>query len=219
MAVRRVAIQAASTNLTEGKIITVDANGYLIDSSLTDPIPLANGGTGKTSAADARIALGVNDANGRLPTSMLPTKLVNAFFHASNDEKTVVGGTWGLTNDASQTDYDPLINSQAGFLTNSTTTNLDEIHFGNLALTAGTYKVTVAYIRSTDCAILEVLHGTTSIGTQDAYGTLLYNRTVSFTYSPTVYTTGNLRFRANGKNGSSSAYRVYLSRLEIIRTG
>jgi hypothetical protein len=214
---------AQRTTLGLGTIATQAANNVSISggaiSGITD-LAVADGGTGSSTAAAARLALGLVDANDRMPAAMAPTKILNSYWHASNDEKTVVAGTWVQTNDASQTDYDPLINPAAGYVYNTSSANSDEIHFGSLGLNAGTYKVSVSYVKVNNTGILEVLHGTTSLGTQDTYAAATtYNQVVSFTYSPATYVSGNFRIKLNGKNGSSTAYRLYVSRIEIIRTG
>lgn len=174
-------MQANTANLTEGGLLSVDANGLLVAGSL-------------------------------------PSKILYSYWHAVWSEKTVVAGTWAQLSSAGRTDYDDGLLSAAGFIQNTTHANNDEIHFGNLILNAGTYKVVLSYVKSNDCAIFEVLHGTTSLGTQDAYAAVDANATVTFTYSPTTRATGNLRLKATGKNGSSSAYNVDICRLEIIRT-
>jgi hypothetical protein len=75
-------------------------------------------------------------------------------------------------------------------------------------------------VKASNRGIMEILLGTVSLGTYDLYtaGTV-YNNVSSFTYSPTTRVTGDLRVKATGKNGSSNAYIVAFSRLEIIRTG
>jgi hypothetical protein len=184
-------------------------------------VAVTDGGTGSGTAAAARLALGLVDANDRMPTAMLPTKILNSYWHASFDEKTDVLGTWVFNSDASQTDYDIALSSSVGNLYNSgNTANNEEVKFGNLTLNAGTYKISFATVKASNRGIMEILLGTVSLGTYDLYtaGTV-YNNVSSFTYSPTTRVTGDLRVKATGKNGSSNAYIVAFSRLEIIRTG
>lgn len=196
MTIRRIAMQAASGNLTAGRFTTVDANGLLIDGTA------------------------ILDANSRLLASQMPTKILNSYWHASWDEKTVVAGTWGEVAEASQTDYDDLLVSSAALKYNSSAANNDEIHFGSLTLNAGTYKISFATIKFINRGIIEILLGSTSLGTYDCYnGSIIYNSVGSLTYSPTTRVTGNLRFKVTGKNASSSGYTIAVSRLEIIRTG
>lgn len=293
MTIRRIALQAATANMTENQAITVDANGllysaglltyaYLQNVSATDKVlgratagagvieeiactaagrallddadaaaqrttlglgtiatqaansvsitggaisgitdlAVADGGTGSSTAAAARLALGMVDANDRMPAAMIPTKVLNSYWHASADEKTNVAGTWGQTNEALQTDYDENLVTQAGLMANNSThTDNDECHFGTITLNAGTYKVSFATRKGASMGIMEVLHGTTSLGTYDCYGADAKNIVSSFTYSPTTRVTGNLRLKCSGHNASSDDYFVQVSRLEIIRTG
>jgi hypothetical protein len=215
---------AQRTTLGLGTIATQAANSVSITggaiSGITD-LPVADGGTGSSTAAAARLALGLVDANDRMPKAMMPTKILNSYWHASLDEMTTVQGSWGVVSDGNQTDYDPSLVPAAGFIsTGNSHANNDEVHFGSLTLNAGTYKISVGTIRGSIYGILEILLGTTSLGTFDLYNASgLYNVTTSFTYSPTTKVTGNLRAKCTGKNGSSTDYYVYLSRLEIIRTG
>lgn len=133
---------------------------------------------------------------------------------------TTVQGTWGQLNIAGCTDFDDVLVTQAGSYNNSTTkADLDEVKISNLVLNAGTYTIIVVWSGSTDTGILEVLHGAASIGTVDTYAAGgSFNTATSFTYSPTVRTSADLRFRANGKNGASSAYAIHLQRIQIRKT-
>lgn len=140
----------------------------------------------------------------------------SAYWRAIWSQKTVVQGTWVQTNKAAQTDYDPALLSQPGIVTNDNPANGDEIHFGNLVLNAGTYKVSVCVETFNTYGILEILHGTTSIGTIDCNGGAT-NVVGSFVYSPAVLVSGNLRVKVSGS--SSGGFRITPSRLEIFRTG
>lgn len=132
-----------------------------------------------------------------------------------------MAGNWEQHSDASVTDYDPSLTGAAGkYLGNNTSVaNNDEIHFGSLSLNAGTYKIIVGYVKTTNAGIIEVLLGTTSIGTVDAYGVTSYNNVATFTYSPTARVSGNLRLKITNKNAGSSGYFMAVGRLELIRTG
>jgi ribosomal protein S3AE len=68
--------------------------------------------------------------------------------------------------------------------------------------------------------ILEVLFGTTSIGTVDAYNVdTLYNQIWEITFTLTQDTTADLRFRVNGKNVAGTDYYSTFSRFQIDKTG
>lgn len=212
------------TTLGLGTIATQAANNVAITggsiTGITD-LAIADGGTGSSTAIAARLALGVTDANDRMPTAMMPSRELSHYFHASWDEVTVVSGTWaGNTANALQTDYDDGLRSSAGYRYNNSDTNNDEIHFGSLTLNAGTYLVKVTTIKAVDACIMEVLLGTTSLGTSDLYSVAsVYNSVVSFTYSPSTRVSGNLRLKVSGHNAGSAEYLLRFSRLEIIRTG
>jgi len=174
-------------------------------------------------AAVYNVASGIAglDANARIQASKMPTKLTNSYWHASYDENSVVQGSWSVNAAGLQEDYDPALINAAGYITNMTSpANGDEIDFGMLYLTAGTYKVSFATRKNTSYCIMEILLGSVSLGTFDEYNAAsLYNQVGTFTYSPSVAVSGNLRVKVSGKNGSSSDYILILSRLEIIRTG
>lgn len=131
-----------------------------------------------------------------------------------------VQGTWAWTANASQTMYVSVTSEGAGNYNNTTTNNLDEYKWANVFLPKGNYKITLLYFTGSDGGVAEILFGATSIGTVDMYNNpSTYNLTWSPTFSLASSTTADIRFRANGHNGSSSAYRVGFSRFQIEKTG
>jgi hypothetical protein len=174
-------------------------------------------------AAVYNVASGIAglDVNARIQDSKIPTKLLSSYWHASYDEMTVIQGSWQQYPESNQTDYDSSLTSQAGQANNGPSgANNDEVNFGSLALNAGTYKCVISFLKTNNYGIIEVLLGTTSIGTADSYAAgPTYNNVAVFTFSPTIRMSGNLRIKVSNKNGSSSGYYISLSRIELIRTG
>lgn len=162
----------------------------------------------------------LTDANGRLLEKILPTQILSSYWHAAYNEKKIVQGTWSIIADLGQTDFDPALPGPAGgYVQNDTHANGDELNFGPLGFNAGTYKINIAYLAYAGNGIMEVLIGSTSLGTVDGYnGVTVHNTVGSFTYTATTYLSGNLRIKISGKNGSSSNYYLQFSRLEIITT-
>lgn len=161
------------------------------------------------------------DANVRIPVAQTPALSRSAFIGVvPYAEMSSVQGTWGFQADAGQTDWNDLFVSAAGIIYNTTGNNLDEIKFPNLTLDAGTYAIRVATTKDLDRGILEVLHGNTSIATSDQYNaTVVYNSVPPLTsYTIAARTTGDLRFRVNGKNASSEGYYLTISRIQIRKT-
>lgn len=130
----------------------------------------------------------------------------------------VIGG-WRQNTDTSQTDFDAELTlaGASGYINNGNTVDdLDEIKVPSLALNAGTYNITIGYAKSSNSGIFQLLHGSTSIGTQDFYSAATaYNNVVTFSYTITTRVQQDLRFRVNGKNASSSDYAVNIARIEI----
>jgi len=124
----------------------------------------------------------------------------------------VIGqGTW--------TYYLPYASQVMGIFYNSSGANGDNISY-KVYLQAGTYTLQILVKKDTDQAILDVDIDDTEVATED-----LYNSPAVFNYSMTqadiviaasgLYT---LKLRADGKNGSSSAYRFYVSVIALWRT-
>lgn len=137
---------------------------------------------------------------------------------------TSVKGSWSWVANALQTDFSSVTGEAAGIYTNGTGgANLDEYKWASVYLANGTYKVTCIVLvgNGGDNAfngIMEILFGVTSLGTKDLYGATVGNTVVTFTFTLVAAATADFRFRVNGKNASSSGYRVNFSRLFIEKT-
>lgn len=133
---------------------------------------------------------------------------------------TAVQGTWHWTAVPSETDYASVTGEAAGCWNNEAThNNLDEYKWANIYLSAGTYKITLIYFKSTNLGICEILYGTTSLGTVDQYAAVAsYNLTATFTLTRTSDTTADLRIRCNGKNAGSSDNVVLFARIHMEKT-
>jgi hypothetical protein len=94
----------------------------------------------------------------------------------------------------------------------------DEIGF-DLVLAAGTWTVYVVYFRYTNQGIMSVRFDGVEKGTIDAYGSAAANMVGSVT-AIAVATTAKIRvsLKMATKNGSSSAYFLYLSQIVLVRT-
>lgn len=136
----------------------------------------------------------------------------------------VVQGIWiqQVNYHQKDIDIDFYPNTAGGGMQNrGSRANLDEFKLPSLTLNAGKYEIKVVTKKDAQTAILEVLHGNTSIGTEDLYY-LSYdfpydidNYISTFIYSPIIRTVGDLRFRINGKNPLSFNYDIHISRIQI----
>lgn len=132
---------------------------------------------------------------------------------------TIVSGTW-IEQNRDQTIYDPLWVSP-GYTRNQYDigTNNNEFKLSSLTLNTGTYEIKVVGVKASFAGILEILHGTTVIGTADMYETTFTRDVIwTFTYYSLTSTTSDLRFRINGKNSSSTAYFMGTSQIQIRKT-
>jgi hypothetical protein len=78
----------------------------------------------------------------------------------------------------------------------------------------------VVYIANTGAGIIDIGIGGTSFGTKDAYaGSATYNQIWTVT-GISIATEGfkTIYVKANGKNGSSSNYIVYISSITFFKT-
>lgn len=132
---------------------------------------------------------------------------------------TAVQGTWSWNVDASQTDYASLTGEGAGtFYNHVPSSNLDEYKWSNIFLTKGSYKITVVGVKDVVEGIMEMLFGTTSLGTNDMYAAVItYNQIVTFTFTLAYDGTQDMRIRVNGKSGTD--YYCEFSRFVIEKTG
>lgn len=146
---------------------------------------------------------------------------MNGRLRGTGSSVVIIQGDWGASADASQTDYDPdfLGFDVGGYVGQATPAINDEIRWPDLPLNAGTYVVTVAYVKTLFGGILNVLHGVTSLGTIDMFaGATAYNQVATLTYSPTAYAKADFRLGTSSKNVGSSGYGIFISRLEIRKT-
>ena len=150
-----------------------------------------------------------------LPVGTLPPQLLSSYWHATWANRTIVQGNWiqvgwGLT------DIDTSLTGVTTGVYNSSNVNLDEIYFGNVSLLAGTYKLQISYYQFSGGGIVEILIGTTSLGTINTYGTTATNLVSEITVSLSTPISGNLRIRVNGT--TSTGYYFTFGRIEIFRT-
>lgn len=119
-------------------------------------------------------------------------------------------GTWGVQEDES--------NINNFFFTNTTAANADAVSF-KVGLVAGTYSLIVIYAKSTDTAIIQVNLNGAQIASIDAYNAVTTRENISRTNSISV-SSGlvNLQIKANGKNASSSSYKVFIQGIAIVKT-
>ena len=122
----------------------------------------------------------------------------------------VIAGTWLTEVNAAQ--------YKNGWWTNTGNQN-DEITY-ETALEAGTYSIFLVTITNSDQAILTITLGGVAAGTIDCYSAITaFSVTKSLT-GIVLSTSGTqtLNIKAATKHASSSAYRVRLSTIAIIRT-
>lgn len=119
-------------------------------------------------------------------------------------------GTWSVQEDET--------NINNFFFTNTTAANADAVSF-KVGLVAGTYSLIVIYAKSTDTAIIQVNLNGVQIASIDSYNGSTTRENVSRTNSISV-SNGlvNLQIKANGKNASSSSYKVLIQGIAIVKT-
>ncbi len=133
---------------------------------------------------------------------------------------TVVQGTWTWADGASQTDFASITGEVAGIWYNSSFADLDEYKWSNIYLVKGVYKIKMTHMLHINRGIAEILFGTTSLATKDMYAALVaYNQVWEITFTLTSDQTADLRYRVNGKNGSSLGHYIDFSRFQIEKTG
>jgi hypothetical protein len=87
-------------------------------------------------------------------------------------------------------------------------------------MNVGTYTMVVVYIKTTSAGIIDIGIGGTSFGTKDAYAGSEADNQVWIVTGISIATEGfkTIYMKANGKNGSSSAYSVYVSAISLFKT-
>ena len=150
-----------------------------------------------------------------VPVGSLPAQLLSSYWHATWANMTIVQGTWAQVA-WGFSDYDAALTGVTNSIYNTAYTNLDEIHFGNVSLLAGKYKIQMSHYYWSNGGIIEILCGTTSLGTINTYSTGNGFTVTEITVTLSTQVSGNLRVRANGTSGSG--YFIVFSRIEIIRT-
>lgn len=136
------------------------------------------------------------------------------------NEGTIVSGIWAWQTNASATNYASFRGQGAGYWNNSTAANNDEYKWANLYLGPGLYEIDIIYAKGPDHGIAQFLFGTTSLGTIDEYVNIAnYNNSATITFTITTATTADLRFKVNGKNGSSTSYSIDFQRFELLKIG
>lgn len=175
---------------------------------------------GSEDAAAKLVANDDVDAAAAIAATKIATNVSGYFRQFWQKQGTVVQGTWAWYTDAFQTDYATVTGEAAGYYLNSSAGNLDEYKWANIFLAPGTYKLTIAHNKGANAGIIEILFGTTSLGTIDTYGSPpTYNLIDTITFTITSPTTADLRYRVNGKNASSAGYYIEFARLQLEKTG
>lgn len=120
-------------------------------------------------------------------------------------------GTWGLGTASG------FVGGYSTVGNNATAANGDYVEF-SIYLSAGTYSSRTFFVARNDAAIVECFIDGVSQYTADLYSASTTETTVNST-SITISTSGvhTWRYQASGKNGSSSAYKVFILGLYIYR--
>lgn len=127
--------------------------------------------------------------------------------------KATIQGTWTVGFDGTVLWYNRV------FGPSSTANDGDEVNF-DIFLDAGTYSVVIVGQANTNRGIAKILLDATEIMSADMYAGAGANNKLFQTDSISIdrgqYT---LKFKADGKNGASSAYGVSFMQIIFIRTG
>lgn len=203
--------------IDSGKIISLDSGKqprFLVG---LDASKSANPGVGDTFYATDTTLMYICFAAGVWTTQAFGSGFFRRFWQYLG---TVVQGTWLWTANVNQSDIATLRGEGAGFWDNNSAANNDEYKWSNIYLAAGSYKITIAYVKSSGYGIAELLFGTTSLGTIDMYAAVTtYLNVSTITFTLTGSQTADLRFKVTGKNAASTAYIITFSRLELEKTG
>lgn len=128
-----------------------------------------------------------------------------------------ISGNWYQFDYLPQIIYDPNLTGTGTTIFNGIHTDLDKIEW-DYKFIAGSYNIIITYLAYNNCGILKLWHGGILIGTKDTYDSnLIGNKSVTFTYILLQNSTNRLSIQVSEKNILSRGYKVFISKIEIVR--
>lgn len=175
-------------------------------SNANDPTSDQKGALAGTSGTPSASNKYVTDSDSRLTEKGEGhISICTSFYDA------IVQGAW---NYATNTGY-----VYNGRIENSPANNLDEVDY-KAYLSPGTYKVYCALTKANNNGLLEILIDGQSVGTYDCYASAGSSDHRAYIGSITIANGGvkTIGLRVNGKNASSSGYRLLVAAIILYRT-